>query len=567
MESRPNVILIVTDDQGYGDMSCHGNPWLETPNLDRLHDEGVSLDDYHVDPVCTPTRASLMSGQYSSRNGAWGVTIGRQLLDPNIVTMADIFGEAGYATGMFGKWHLGDAYPYAPRFRGFQDVVCHLAGGIDEISNPEGNNYFDDTLYRDGVPEKFEGYCTDIFFDETIRFVEENRDKPFFVYLPTNAMHGPFTVAERYSQRFLELGHPDDRAKFYGMIENFDENLGRLLATLQETGIDENTLIIFMGDNGTAGGVSSKKDSGGYGGGMRGKKGSVYEGGHRVACFARWPGQLEPRSVEELTCVRDWLPTLIDLCGLRKPEGAVVDGTSIRALLEGSDHEWPERTFFVERQDDILVKAPLEPEGEGRIKYPNYAVLTEKWRMVNGELYDIASDPGQSKDLAEAFPEVVQRLYADYGVWFKDVASHESEYTRFLVGDPAENPTHFTVRDWHPTEGAVIWKKEHLFEDDLFINGFWAIDVVSDGTYEFRLSRHPDDAPHPMKAVEATIRLLDDEGSESSAVAETKAIQSSDTDVTFTLELQAGPAILQTSLKDEDMHRVRGAYFVTVRRL
>ncbi len=565
--ARPNVILIVTDDQGYGDMSCHDNPWLETPNLDRLHDEGVSLDDYHVDPVCTPTRASLMSGQYCSRNGAWGVTIGRQLLNPDLPTMADIFAAGGYATGMFGKWHLGDAYPYAPRHRGFQDVVRHLAGGIDEISNPEGNNYFDDTLYRNGEPEKFEGYCTDIFFDETIRLVKENRENPFFIYLATNAMHGPFTVAEQYSDRFRELGHPEDRSKFYGMIENFDENLGRLFVALEENGVDENTLIIFMGDNGTAGGVSSKNDNGGYGGGMRGKKGSVYEGGHRVACFARWPGGLKPRTVEELTSVRDWLPTLIDLCGLEKPEGAKFDGTSIRPLLEEEAESWPDRTFFVERQDDILVKAPLKPGGGKRAQYPNYAVVTEKWRLVNGELYDIENDPAQANDIAKAHPEVVQQLYADYGAWFDDVASHKSEYTRFLVGDSAENPTLLTVRDWHPTEGPVIWKKEHLFDDEKFLNGFWAIDVVADGTYEFCLSRHQDDAPHPMKAIEATIRLVDDEGSEASAVGESKEIQPSDTDVTFTLDLKRGPAILQTALMDEGGHRVRGAYFVTVKRL
>ena len=183
--AQPNVILIVTDDQGYGDMSVHGHPWLDTPNLDRLHDEGISLDDYHVDPYCTPTRAALMTGRYSVRVGAWAVTGGRQLLNPNETTMADVFAVSGYRTGMFGKWHLGDAFPYAPRYRGFQDTVHHLAGGVDEIGNPVGNDYFDDIYYRNGVAEKFEGYCTDVFFDEALRFIEEGKTSnfglPFFI--------------------------------------------------------------------------------------------------------------------------------------------------------------------------------------------------------------------------------------------------------------------------------------------------------------------------------------------------------------------------------------------------
>ncbi len=189
--NRPNVILIVTDDQGYGDMACHGNPWLKTPNLDRLYAESIRLEDYHVDPVCTPTRAALMSGRYSTRVGAWAVTEGRQLLGPNEVTMADVFADSGYRTGMFGKWHLGDAWPYAPRFRGFHYVVRHLAGGIDEIGNPTGNDFFDDTYYRSGIAEKIDGYCTDVFFGECQRFVSEESEQPFFAYLPLNAMQLP----------------------------------------------------------------------------------------------------------------------------------------------------------------------------------------------------------------------------------------------------------------------------------------------------------------------------------------------------------------------------------------
>jgi uncharacterized sulfatase len=222
---------------------------------------------------------------------------------------------------MFGKWHLGDTWPYAPRFRGFQNVVRHLAGGIDEIGNPIGNDYFDDTYYRNGVPEKINGYCTDVFFAECQRFIRRSSDKPFFVYLPLNAMHGPHTVAEQYSAPFKADGHGEVRAKFFGQIINFDENLGRLLDCLETNKLAENTIVIFMGDNGTAAGAGGRGAEAGFNAGMRGRKGSVYEGGHRVACIVRWPARLRARrQIEQLTSCRDWLPTLIDWCGLDAPQ-------------------------------------------------------------------------------------------------------------------------------------------------------------------------------------------------------------------------------------------------------
>ena len=359
LNARPNVILIVTDDQGYGDMSCHGNPWLNTLNLDKLHDEGVSLDDYHTDPYCTPTRAALMSGRYSTRVGTWSVTEGRQLLERDETTMAEVFNSSGYRTAMFGKWHLGDTFPYAPRFRGFDDVVCHKAGGVGEIGNPVGNDYFDDTYYRNGKPEAFEGYCTDIFFRETMHFIKEGVDEkskqPFFVYLPLNAMHGPFTVANKYSAPFTEKGIPESRSIFYGMIQNFDENLGKLLTSLKQWNIDDDTLVIFMGDNGTAAGSNGKLDSDGFNAAMKGKKGAVYEGGHRVACFARWPQKLKAGgSIDKLTMHTDWLPTLTELCDLKKNRNLNWDGRSIASLLEGKSNDWKARSIFISKQADQL---------------------------------------------------------------------------------------------------------------------------------------------------------------------------------------------------------------------
>lgn len=557
---QPNVILILTDDQGYGDMACHGNPWLKTPNLDRMHAESVRLDDYHVDPVCTPTRAALMTGRHSLRVGAWTVTEGRQLLAPDETTMAEVFRDSGYRTGMFGKWHLGDTFPYAPRFRGFEDVVCHRAGGVDEIGNPKGNNYFDDTYYRNGVAEKFEGYCTDVFFDELLRFIGDDGkpDRPFFAYLPLNAMHGPFTVEDSYSDRFREMDLPEDRAEFYGMVENFDENLGRLFAALKQRQIDENTMVIFMGDNGSAGGARVIEGHEGFNVGMRGAKGDVYEGGHRVACFVRWPGGLPAgRGIDALTTHHDWLPTLVDLCGLTLPESIDFNGRSLRPLFEGEFASWPEpRTVFIARHAD---QPELWTNKIGKKqKYPRRAVLTERWRLVDGELYDITTDPGQQNDLAGAHPNFVSELDAAYRSWWHEATSHGAAYTRFVLGAEEENPTVFTVRDWHPVEGRVIWKKPQLADDDRILNGFWAVEVKTAGRYRITLRRFPEDEPVAIGARSARIQIGD--------IEKTTPLDPADATAVFELDLSAGPALLQTWLTDARTGTDRGAYFVEVLR-
>ncbi|PAY16909.1 N-acetylgalactosamine-6-sulfatase [Rhodopirellula sp. SM50] len=552
---RPNVILIVTDDQGYGDMSCHGNPWLRTPNLDRLASESVRLEDYHVDPVCTPTRAALMTGRYSSRVGAWTVTQGRQLLGPDEVTMAQVFSDAGYRTAMIGKWHLGDAWPYAPRFRGFQKVLRHLAGGIDEIGNPIGNDYFDDTYYRNGVPEKIEGYCTDVFFAECQRFIDQASDKPFFVYLPLNAMHSPHTVADQFSAPFVAQEHSEVRSKFFGQIINFDQNLGRLLGRLDERKLAENTIVIFMGDNGTAVGVGGGEPGDGFNAGMRGKKGSVYEGGHRVACFVRWPARLDAgRQIEQLTTCRDWLPTLIEWCDLNVSGDIHFDGQSLGPLMDGDADDWPDRTLFIDRQQD---RPTLRQLSDSRNRFPHYAVLTEKWRLVDGELFDVLDDPGQQNNVAARHMDIVEQLWSRYEEHFNDVFPNEPSYTRFQLGAAEENPTRFTVRDWHPTEGRVIWKQEQLSDDALAINGFWAVNVVQAGRYSIRLSRFRDDAPGAMRATNAMLKIGKQEIE--------KQLKGNETSVTFTLDLPKGPATLQTWLTSQ-AGVVRGAYFVHVER-
>lgn len=234
---KMHVILIVTDDQGYGDIGAHGNPWLKTPNLDKLHDTSISLESFHTDPLCAPTRAALMSGRYSFGAGVYSTLNGRFYMKPDLYTMANYFKAGGYRTGMFGKWHLGDTYPYHPHQRGF-DVAHSFGGGvIGEIPDYWNNDYYDDTYLVNGVPTEFQGYCTDNWFSSAMTFMDDaiHADQPFFCYIPTNAPHGPFNVDPAYYDKYIQAGVPENRAKFFGMIESIDENIGRLVAYLKET--------------------------------------------------------------------------------------------------------------------------------------------------------------------------------------------------------------------------------------------------------------------------------------------------------------------------------------------
>ena len=296
----------------------------------RLYGQSVRLTDFHVGPTCAPTRAALMTGRYCNRTGVWHTVMGRSLLRRDEVTMADVFAAGGYRTGIFGKWHLGDNYPFRPQDRGFQEVLVHGGGGVGQTPDYWGNDYFDDTYWHNGKPEKQAGYCTDVWFDGALRFIEANRDRPFFAYIATNAPHSPFNVAEQYSGPYMGKSVPN--ANFYGMIANIDENMGRLLGKLKALGLEENTILIFMTDNGTAAGFQAGK---GFNAGMRGTKGSEYDGGHRVPCFLRWPagGLGGGKDVSRLTAHIDLLPTLIELCGLPQPAGVKFDGASLAPLL------------------------------------------------------------------------------------------------------------------------------------------------------------------------------------------------------------------------------------------
>jgi len=479
---KPNVILVMADDQGYGDLGCTGNPWIQTPNIDRFYEQSLRLTDYHTYPICTPSRGALMMGLRPQRTDAVGV--GRQNVSADYPTMADVFAANGYATGLFGKWHLGDNYPFRPQDRGFEKTVAIKGGAIDHIPNYWGNSNFDGTYYDNGEPRKYTGYSTDIWFDEALRFIEEkkNQHQPFFAYIATNAPHSPFQVDESYAEPYRN--NPDiPEPVFYGMIAKIDENFGRLRAKLQEWGIEDNTILIYTSDNGSVAGVETGRDefvTKGYNAGMRGQKGSYYEGGHREPFFIRWPdgGLGKARDIDELSVITDVLPTLIELCGLTPPEGAKFDGVSLAAVLKGEKKQLPgDRIEFI--AGDKLWKS---------------VVLTRRWRLVNGtELYDIKADPQQRNNVAAQNPDVVKKLRNVNEEWWKGLGSSISKIYPTPLGTDIANPVDLSATDPVNHTGVIRANSSNK-------TGSWPVDFQKPGTYRFSLRRWPKELNLPVGA-------------------------------------------------------------------
>ena len=554
-DRKPNVILIITDDMGYGDVGINGNTMLKTPHLDQLAKQSVRMTDFHVDPTCAETRAALMTGRYSCRTGVWHTINGRSILREDEVTMADVFESNGYATAMFGKWHLGDNYPFMPRDRGFQTTLIHGGGGVTQTPDVWGNDYFDDTYFRNGKLEPQKGYCTDVFFDATMEFVEEHRDEPFFAYLATNAAHGPYRCPKEFSKPYLDQGVEKTMSSFYGMIANIDENVGKLCAKLAELELEKDTILIFMSDNGTARGMLKKDaikkgiyDWIGFNGGLSGTKASKLEGGHRVPFFVRWPaGKVEGgKDAGTLTAQFDLLPTFVDLCDLKMPREVKFDGQSLKEVWLDPDKktELANRTLVVHSQ---RVETPE--------KWRSSSVMKQNWRLINGKyLYDLESDRAQKKDVAKGHPEVVKELRNSYDAWWDSVSARFDEYVRIPLGSEAEPNTLLTCHDWHATEGEVPWNQGKI-KADLSSNGFWAVDVKQGGKYQVTLRVRPEGVKYKFKTGEARVKVGEQE--------QKVAVEEGQESITLSVDLPLGPTLMQTWINEGD-EKVRGAYYVDV---
>lgn len=596
---RPNIVFVITDDQGYGDLGHTGNPVVKTPHLDALAAESSNLTDYHVAPTCSPTRAALLTGHWTNRTGVWHTVNGRSMLRENEVTVAQMLADAGYATGLFGKWHLGDNFPYRPEDRGFTEVYRHGGGGVGQSPDLWDNAYFDGRYFHNGEIVEAKGFCTDVFFEEAHRFIREEAGKkrPFFAYITTNAPHGPYHAPQNYLD--LYEGQDPVVAAFFGMVTNIDDKVGATRELLRELGIAENTLFIFTTDNGTSSGAKV------FNAGMRGAKGSEYEGGHRVPFIAHWPAAgWNQKHLDDTLChAVDIVPTLLEIAGAKKPEGVTFDGLSIRALLDpaaaAGRQSWPHDRILV--TDSQRVRDP--------IKWKQTSVMSGKWRLVNGkELYDISSDPGQERNVFAEQPERVAAMTAFYDAWWSELEPTFAQTTEIYLGHPDHPVVSLTGHDWIQ-ENLPPWNQQHIREaagygpprpgggkgkkgkaasaPELDQNalskhvGHWAVKVVEAGRYRIAVRRWPVEAEVPITAglpagenvpgatvafrarpgvaipaVTATLRI---DGKD----VESKPVSEGDVEIVFEAELPKASLALAPVFTDAKGNEV-GAYYAVV---
>ncbi|MGJ8738202.1 arylsulfatase [Zobellia laminariae] len=486
-QDRPNVLIMLTDDQGYGDLGSHGNPYLKTPNIEKIGKQGLEMTHFFSYPNCSATRAAILTGRYPYRTGVTGVTQVDHFMNTSEETLAEILSKNGYRTGIFGKWHLGDNAPMRPTDQGFQEALVHKGGGIGQAAGPTGNTYFDPILEHNNEPKKYEGYCDDIFTDAALDFMSEKSDKPFFTYLATNLPHFPLEVPDEKADPYRKIGLHEDNAKTYGMIDNIDANVGRVLKRLKQLGIEDNTIVIFLSDNGPRN-RRTKNDvyPGRWVANLRGTKTSVYECGTRVPFFVRWPKHIEKAQQNStMGAVIDVLPTILDVCKIEASEDIKLDGKSLLPLWKGEKPDFKDREFIVQMHYGPTV-----------FKYMHFAVRTQKYKLVsphddphhilyqpkdeelkevlaNLELYDVENDPSERINLANNYPEIVEDLLARYENWFDEVTEERDSkgIQRIYLGSNMQRSTNLSQFDWG---GPRVLSKNDL--------GHWRVKTES-GTY------------------------------------------------------------------------------------
>lgn len=558
---KPNVIIIMSDDQGYGDFSKFGNPVLRTPNLDKLGEESIRLKDFHVASVCTPTRSQLLTGIDAMHNGAYSPHGQHFLLNRKYKTMGNVFSDNGYNTALYGKWHLGGNFPgYRPHERGFQDAVYFLRGGHGSHPNYWNSDSMDDYYYHNGTLEKFQGYATDLWFELGEAFVRKskNEGKPFFLYLPLNAPHVPWLAPSENQAPYLNKGLDKETINFFAMIDAMDKRIGQFVDMLKKEDVWDNTIFIFLTDNGSA---LTKQE---FNAGLRGKKGSPYEGGHRVPFFISWPdGDLRDQGdIDALLECQDVLPTLVELCDLTLKSEIDFHGTSFAKTLMGKPQ--------TELKDRVLVAQHTETQWRA-------AVMWNKWRLIDGtELFDVTSDSLQEHNVAAQHPYVVEKLRAHYQDWWK-----EAERT---IDDPA--PYYFgrdtgsymlTAYDWYWGKRVFNWP--HLRAGDTG-NGKYKIIFEAAGTYRITLMRWPEEAKAGIREGVPAFTPFDpllgdlEEGKALDIrqakimLGDQQAIKPVGEDavaVTFEMDVRKGDTFLQTWFIDSKGTEF-GAYYVYLKR-
>ena len=472
----PNVVVAIVDDLAYGDLSCLGNPYTQTRSLDALHEQSVRLSHYCSGPLCTPARAAILTGRHPMRTRAIDTYLGRSNVDPSELTLAHLLRDKGYQTGLFGKWHLGDTRPSDPNTMGFDEALYHTAGGLRQPGNFGRNGYFDPDLIHNGRRVTSRGYCTDIFTEAACDFMRSAQE-PFFCYLAFNAIHSPFEIVDHWAEPFRKQGLPEVWCRVYGMLQNLDDNMGRVAETLEQTGLRENTIVIFTADHGPC---ASANDEGRtrFNAGLRGIKGSFYEGGVRVPSFWSWPSHWQPRDEPNLSNPIDVLPTLARVCGVSLPKDRAIDGADLSQIFAGADPDpaLKERSVCLQWH-----RGPRPHKGLNAVCIgPRY-----KWYSLEPgkvELYDLQEDPGEERDIATEHAELVREMARTYEEWFADVCGERDLLNPerepgvpILLAADGDEPTILTWQDWVPYTGEEGWSVENP--------GYWLATVPEKAVY------------------------------------------------------------------------------------
>ena len=464
-QKRPNIIIMMSDDQGYGDIGAHGNPYLKTPNMETIGEQGIEMTHFFSYPNCSASRAALLTGRYPYRTGVTAVTQVDHFMHTSETTIAEVLGNNGYKTGIFGKWHLGDNAPMRPTDQGFQEALVHKGGGIGQAAGPAGNTYFDPILEHNNVSKKYKGYCDDIFTEAALDFMSKKDGKPFFTYLATNLPHFPLQVPEKRAEPFRKMGLHEDNALTYGMIDNIDYNVGRVLNKLKELGIEDNTIVIFLSDNGPRT-RRSKNDHypGRWVANLRGTKTSVYDAGIRVPFYVKWPKNIKPRDQSStMGAIVDLFPTLLDAAKVKSPKNIKIDGESLLALWTKNNSEnLKERDFFVQMH-----------YGPTPFKYMHFSLRTPKYKLVsphdfphgivhqptdfelknvvkNLELFDVEKDPSERINIAKEHPEIVNEMLERYENWFDEVTEERDArgIQKIYIGNKMQPHVNLSRFDW-----------------------------------------------------------------------------------------------------------------------
>ncbi len=530
--SKLNIVFVLSDNQSYYEMGCHGHAELQTPHIDALAKQSLDFQNFYAPPFCSPSRAVLLTGQHAMRSGVHNTVGGRSILHKDKITLADVLKNAGYRTGIFGKWHLGFSYPYRPEDRGFEEVFVHGGGGIGQMEDHFGNTHYGPTFIHNGKPVATKAFSTDTLFDRAMAFIEANKDRRFFCYLPTPVTHSPHYGPRDLMAKIKARGVKGS-VGLYAQVENLDANIGKLVKKIDELGLAKNTVLIYASDQGISDRGAPHGPS---------KQGLAYDAKHHVPFMVRMPTGtpgFEPGVCTRLTGMIDFFPTILDLCGVKS--SLKVDGLSIKPLLVGEHGAFPnDRTLIIQC-----------PRGRDAVKWKNASVKTERWRLTEGEKLDVVHvDPRMHHDVAAHFPEVVKTLREKYETYWCSMPDAAASLSRHLLGAEACPAVVLNGMDWYT--GSQPWHTGHFKNGG---NGAWAVEVARDGKYEIECRIFPREADKAMNVTHARLKIGD--------MSREQTVDSKVKQTTFTVDLKAGRYDLQTWLRQGG--KERGALFVYVR--